>query len=790
MTTKRIGLAVCLAAFLGACGGGGGSAGGTNPLDTLPYTGPATQAAITDDNAVALALAAYLGSHSGGVLSAMASGETDLPTFATPRRPVLQAIARDATRLVTGAERSALAGRLSPRSIQSAHDVIPGTYGGTAETSMTWNDVTHEIVGTMRFVAFNDDGYVTLDGDTSFRGWLDSPESFRITFTFVLVRSTTPDGATTISGDVYVDASASIQRVTMNLRQRDDGTNKVSWLEHYASSSIFAGDHVEGGLVGRFHDPDRGFVDLSTGAPFRTYAGSVWPSQGVLLLHGRAGGRVKLEFVSSATFRVSADKDGDGVFEFDSGLTHWTGANSPPVANAGADRTGYAGTSVTLDGSGSSDPDGDPLVYRWSFSSRPPGSAAVLANATGVTPSFTPDLPGTYAVALIVNDGFVDSQASTAIVAVGYGALPSLSFDPWTAIPTGSWANAVAIGDVNGDGRNDVVLATTFYNDPSNDYTLFVFLQTPSGALAAPVRYPGVNGASVAIGDVNGDGRNDVIATANNAIGIFLQNASGGLDPMVARPSNHSSSTNTYLVRIGDFNHDGRLDVVSMDWGTQSQAVDIHYQDANGVLAAPVSYTVAHGGWDDLEAGDVTGDGLTDVVVMSGQGFGPNLGVLPQRQGGGFDAPAYYSVADPVTNGTLTKGVGVGDLNGDGRADVAVTWGGNTPSARMGVFTQGSAGTLNAVASYSAYDLPEPLEVADINGDGRQDVVVLHGAFAAMGVYPQRADGSLGPEELYPVSYASHYRPNGIAVGDINGDGRRDAAIADYGSGLVILYQR
>ena len=797
MTTKRIGLAMCLAACLGACGGGGGSTGtgGTNALDTLPYAGPTTPAVIAANNAVPLALAAYLGSHSGGAISPMASGESDPPagaTFATPRRQALPALARDATRLVAGAARTSSAGWLSPRSIQSAHDVIPGTYGGTAEISMTWNDVTHEIVGTMRFVAFNDDGYVTLDGDTNFRGWMDSPTLgiFRITFTFVLARSTTPDGATTISGDVYVDANGSTQNVTMNLRQRDETTRKVSWLDHYASSSVAGSDSVDAWLVGRFYDPDHGFVDLSTGAPIRTYAGNLWPSQGVLVLRGRGGAEARLAFVSAAGFRVTADKEGDGVFEFDSGMRHWTGANSPPIANAGANQTGYVGTSVTLDGSGSSDPDGDPITYRWSFSWVPAGSAAVLANAHGAKPSFTPDLPGSYGVSLTVNDGFVDSQASTAIVTVEFGALPTLSFAPWTAIPTGSWANAVAIGDVNGDGRNDVVLTTTSYNDPSNDYMLFVFLQTATGTLAAPARYPGVNGASVAIGDVNGDGRNDVVATANNAIGVFLQNASGGLDPMVARPSNHSSFTNTYLVRIGDVNHDGRVDVVSMDWGTQSQAVDIHYQDANGVLAAPVSYTVAHGGWDDLEAGDVNGDGLTDVVVMSGQGFGPNLGILPQRQGGGFDPPVYYGVSDPVTNGTLTRGVGVGDLNGDGRDDVAVTWGGNSPSARMGVFAQGLSGALGTVVAYTSYDCPEPVEVADINGDGRKDVVVLHGGWEMMGVYPQRADGSLGPEELYPIPYASHYRPNGIAVGDINGDGRSDAAIADYGRGLVILYQR
>ncbi len=79
--------------------------------------------------------------------------------------------------------------------------------------------------------------------------------------------------------------------------------------------------------------------------------------------------------------------------------------NSPPVADAGPDQSAFVTDTVFLDGTGSSDVDGDPLTYAWSFFSVPAGSAATLSSLTAEMPTFVIDLPGTYVVQLIVNDG-------------------------------------------------------------------------------------------------------------------------------------------------------------------------------------------------------------------------------------------------------------------------------------------------------------------------------------------------------------------------------------------------
>src|SRR5262249_15578401 len=97
-------------------------------------------------------------------------------------------------------------------------------------------------------------------------------------------------------------------------------------------------------------------------------------------------------------------------------LVTLTFTNVKPVANAGTNQSVAVGTQVTLDGSASSDANGDSITYLWSLTSVPSGSAAALANPTSVAPTFTPDVQGTYVAGLVVNDGLISSDPSTVTV--------------------------------------------------------------------------------------------------------------------------------------------------------------------------------------------------------------------------------------------------------------------------------------------------------------------------------------------------------------------------------------
>jgi hypothetical protein len=355
-------------------------------------------------------------------------------------------------------------------------------------------------------------------------------------------------------------------------------------------------------------------------------------------------------------------------------------------------------------------------------------------------------------------------------------------FQPYQAYPVGSWPEAVAIGDVTGDGRKDVVMTTSYYFDPAHDFRLWVFAQAADGTLLPPVSYPTAasytnRAESVAVGDITGDGKADVVLGIDGSgIQVFPQLAGGSL----GAPTLYASP-DSFKIRLGQLNGDGRLDVVGMSWS--SNTVSVFLNNGHGGLSSPVAYAAKHGGWDDLEVADVSNDGRDDIIVMSGQSHDiPNVSVLAQLPGGGFATAAEYSVG----GGILTNGIGVGDVTGDGRADVVATYGGNRPSSYVAVFAQTGAGTLAAAVSYPSFDLPGAVDVADLDLDGRADVVTMHDGWNSAGVYRQQADGTLGPEERSSVPSASYNR-HGLAVGDVDGDRYPDLLVADHSNGLVVL---
>lgn len=122
--------------------------------------------------------------------------------------------------------------------------------------------------------------------------------------------------------------------------------------------------------------------------------------------------------VALGLMTIVGSNNGDGVTTTDSVTNGGENGqiNTPPVANAGPDQDVQTGSLVTLDGSASTDPDGDTLTYHWTITSRPDGSGAGLSDSTAVSPTFTPDLDGAYVISLVVNDGTVDSDPDTVTI--------------------------------------------------------------------------------------------------------------------------------------------------------------------------------------------------------------------------------------------------------------------------------------------------------------------------------------------------------------------------------------
>ena len=178
----------------------------------------------------------------------------------------------------------------------------------------------------------------------------------------------------------------------------------------------------------------------------------------------------------------------DGTDTSDPDRVTLSTVNSPPVANAGADQSVFVDVVTQLDGSGSTDVDGDTLTYAWSLTTRPAGSAATLENSTTVNPTFTPDVAGDYIAQLIVNDGSVNSDADTVMLTTSNRAPVADAGLPRT-LPLGVTA------ELDGSGSRD----------PDGDLLTFAWalVSTPAGSSATLTDSTSVTPSFVL--DVRGD---------------------------------------------------------------------------------------------------------------------------------------------------------------------------------------------------------------------------------------------------------------------------------------------
>jgi hypothetical protein len=399
--------------------------------------------------------------------------------------------------------------------------------------------------------------------------------------------------------------------------------------------------------------------------------------------------------------------------------------------------------------------------------------------------------PGTGAVTAEYSGDSSSSQASSGSLPFQHTVVPQTGLPPSFggtqvhAAGLESWPMSAAVADVTGDGRGDVLYTTQQHGTetPETDFLLWVFPQQADGSLGSPLVLP-TNSAPaatmrIATGDIDGDWDTDVAVTSRLGIDVFFQ-ADGGLRPAVSVPvPGGASDLINGDVRLSDVDGDGRADLIAAGL---TQAVVIR-GNADGTFQPPI--TVASSQLEQVEVGDVTGDGRSDIVAREGY---RTVVVYAQTSDGGYVEAWRNETAGGGWD--EAKAIAVADITGDGRADLAVTAGGNRPTSRLLIYPQSGDGSLAPPTMYPAYDIPECVLLTDVDRDGRNDAVLLHGGWHTFSVMRQRSEGWLGADYFtdFP-SYASH-DIRGMAIGDATGDGKPDVVLADYQAGLILVPQR
>lgn len=339
-------------------------------------------------------------------------------------------------------------------------------------------------------------------------------------------------------------------------------------------------------------------------------------------------------------------------------------------------------------------------------------------------------------------------------------------------IEVGKEPNSVEIADLNGDGKLDLVVA----NRGSNNVTILLGDGKGKFTQAKGSPFPAGNTPNdVCIADFNGDRKPDlaIANTDEKYLTILLGDGQGGFSPAPGSPVTVLSRPHTHGVAAGDFNKDGKLDLVTDSWGENK--VTVVFGDGRGGFAGPgVQFAVGKMPYQRVRVSDVNLDGIADIITTNLEG--DNVTVLLGDGKGGFN----QAVGSPFPSGKTPFAVAIGDLNGDGKPDLAIAnWAGQPEKGKgegVTIMLGDGKGAFKAVAGspFPTGDGPNRIAIGDVDGDGVPDVVVSN--YTSNNITVLR--GSKGTfTRTATIAIGRH--PEGIALGDLNGDGKSDIVVTN-----------
>ncbi|HEU0176203.1 MAG TPA: VCBS repeat-containing protein [Blastocatellia bacterium] len=382
--------------------------------------------------------------------------------------------------------------------------------------------------------------------------------------------------------------------------------------------------------------------------------------------------------------------------------------------------------------------------------------------------------PASIAIADINVDGKPDlvtliQFSSTCLVLLGRG---DGAFQSPINVFVDFQTSAIAVGDFNSDGKPD--LASTSTGFPGG--TVSVSLGNGDGTFGPRQIFPVSNSpASVALGDLNGDGMLDaaVANSSSNSVSVLLGRGDGALLPA----TNVAVDSSPRSVTISDFDGDHKPDLaVAL---SNLDEISILIGNGDGTFLDPLNVAVSQSPVF-MTADDFNGDQIPDLVIAhSNSQFGGvgSISILLGIGDGSFQAPASYALSGSPTM------LSVGDFNGDGFRDVVVSQPSTSPSGVISEFFGNGDGAFQAAANINT-NSPSSMAVIDFDGDKILDLAVVSSSGANLSTFMGNGDGTFRAGTRITLGFS----PNGsqLPVGDFNNDKIPDLAIGSF-SGIAVL---
>lgn len=453
---------------------------------------------------------------------------------------------------------------------------------------------------------------------------------------------------------------------------------------------------------------------------------------------------------------------------------------------------------------------GQPLVP----ASISPGGAGfnLTVSGAGFVPGATVDFNGTALATTFVSNvqltaavpGSDIASAGTAFITVvnptpGGGrsnvayfpvAAPEASVNFSTLGPYPLTGN-LGVADLNGDGKLDLAVAN------SDKVTILLgnggglFTQAPKSPIALPASPFGIlppGATSVLVGDFNNGGKLGlaILEPTNNIAAILLGNGDGTLTPSTASAYTQGCPS---AFAAADFNRDGNLDLVAMNTCGVSLAFLQGYGDGAFTYQSAVP-TPAPGEPNSVAVGDFNGDGRLDLVYTSYDGD-TRVSIMLGNGDGTFTQASSSPITIPQN---IPASVIVGDFNGDGKMDLAITTApslnGNSLTGSVYIFLGNGDGSFTAAQRSPISVGIEPMSIVmgDFNGDGKVDLVIANNLSNTLTLVLGNGDGTFSSASGSPIAVG---RGPSIAIGDFNGSGRLGLVVSNaYDQTISVLVQK
>ena len=292
----------------------------------------------------------------------------------------------------------------------------------------------------------------------------------------------------------------------------------------------------------------------------------------------------------------------------------------------------------------------------------------------------------------------------------------------------------------------------------------------------------GHNPESFTVADVNGDGKMDLVCGnagdspyTNGTLSILTNNGSGGFVLASTLSIGHGPGS----ITAADVNRDGKVDLITANWDNGiGGTLSVWTNNGNGVFGSNATLNVGSGPVS-VTAADVNGDGRLDLICVNygATGNGKTLSVLTNNGSGVFGSNATLNV------GTGPMSVIAADINGDGRPDlICANYGNNT----LTVLTNNGGGVFGSNATLNVGTGPFSVTAADINGDGKLDLICANfgnGFGNTLSVLTNNGNGVFGSNATLNVGSG----PSSVVAADVNGDGRLDLICANESANTLTV---